>query len=168
MPHPKRIKLINCDESILNSIINGNNALSSTLKINIPEKWTEFGQEIFESSLQEIIRNPESKIWWTYLPVDVETNTLIGSCGFKGEPINGKVEIGYEVAELFRNKGYATEIVHILTEVAFNDKEVEKIVAQTVTDNLPSIKVLNKCDFKIVREFNDEEDGQLFEFEKKR
>ena len=41
------------------------------------------------------------------LPIEIETNTLIGSCGFKGEPINGKVEIGYEVTELFRNKGYS-------------------------------------------------------------
>jgi len=164
----KRIKLINCDERILKSIIKGNQSLSETLELNIPENWTEFGEVIFPISLREIIKKPNSKKWWTFLPILIETNTLIGSCGFKGEPVDGKVEIGYEVTELFRNNGYATEILNLLTELAFDDKKVQTVIGQTLTDNLPSIRVLEKCDFKFVREFNDIEEGQTSEYEKKR
>ena len=164
----KRIKLINCDEKILKSIIKGNESLSETLKLNVPENWTEFGEVIFPISLREIIKNPNSKRWWTFLPIEIGTNTLIGSCGFKGAPVDGKVEIGYEVTELYRNKGYATEILNLLTELAFNDKEVKTIIGQTLTNNLPSIKVLEKCNFKFIREFNDLEEGQISEYEKKR
>ena len=159
----KRLKLINCDEKILKSIIKGNESLSKTLKINVPENWTESGEVIFPISLREIIKNPNSKKWWTFLPIDIETNTLVGSCGFKGMPVDGKVEIGYEVTESHRNKGYATEILNLLTELAFNDNEVKTIIAQTLTSNLPSIKVLEKCNFKFIREFNDLEDGQISE-----
>ena len=168
MTSEKRIKLINCDEEILISILKGNESLSENLKVNIPENWTESGEVIFPICLEEIIKNPESKKWWTYLPILIETNTLIGSCGFKGEPIDGKVEIGYEVTELYRNKGYATEILNLLTELAFNNEKVKTIIGQTLTDNLPSIKVLEKCDFKFVRVFNDLEEGQISEYERKR
>lgn len=62
------------------------------------------------------------KKWYCYLPIEIKSNTLIGSCGYKGGPSeNGIVEIGYEVAEKFRNKGYATEIAGILTKIAFED-----------------------------------------------
>ena len=47
----KRLKLINCDEKILKSIIKGNESLSKTLKINVPENWTESGEVIFPISL---------------------------------------------------------------------------------------------------------------------
>ena len=48
--------------------------------------------------------------WWAYLPVLKKTKTLLGSCGYKGDPKNGMVEIGYEVAEAYRGWGLATEM----------------------------------------------------------
>ncbi len=101
-----RIHLINCNSTILNWILEGDLVLSQNLKINVPESWTEFGRDIFKFSLDAIKNNPPSKIWYAYLPIETNSNTLIGTCGFKGEPKNGLVEIGYEVSHEFRNKGY--------------------------------------------------------------
>ena len=107
--------MINCDEKILKLILKGDEYLSEELNLTIPNKWTEFGKYIFKHSLNKIKNNPSSRIWWIYIPILIESNTLIGSCGFKGEPNNeGVIEIGYEVAEEYRNKGYATEIVELL------------------------------------------------------
>ena len=90
----ERIKLINCSSEILEWILEGDDVLSKNLGVNVPQNWSEFGKNIFEYSLNTVTQNPESKIWWTYLPIIIKTNTLAGTCGFKGEPKDGIVEIG--------------------------------------------------------------------------
>ena len=51
---PERIKLINCDKKILESLAQGYEALSKCLNIRVMDKWTEFGDQIFALSLQEV------------------------------------------------------------------------------------------------------------------
>ena len=163
---PNRIKLINCDSIILEKILEGNANLSVALNSIVPAKWTEFGEPVFRFSLEKIKNNPESKTWWTYLPIEIETNTLIGSCGYKGTPnIEGVVEIGYEVAEFKRNKGFATEIVNLLIQKAFNDSRVNCIRAHTLAEENASVKVLKKCNFQFVEEKEDIEDGRVWKWE---
>jgi len=167
--NPKRIKLINCDKEILDSILKGNRYLSQSLKLNVPPKWTEFGDPIFKHALKKIEENPASQIWWTYLAIIIQSNTLIGSCGFKGEPNeNGFVEIGYEVATVFRNQGYATEIVKLLIEIAFQFPKVIAVLAHTLAEKNASVKVLKKCNFEFVEELEDEEDGTIWKWELRR
>jgi RimJ/RimL family protein N-acetyltransferase len=161
-----RIKLINCDQPILEHIIAGDEKLSAFLKIDIAENWSEFGTAVFEYVLDRIREKPNSQNWWTYLPVLKEDNILIGSCGYKGEPDEeGMVELGYEVAEAFRNQGYATEITRLLIEQAFGVKGITKIVAHTLADENASTRVLTKCGFRWVDEIEDEEDGTIWKWE---
>ena len=165
----KRLKLINCDATILNSILKGNKALAKSLQIKVPENWTEFGKPIFEYSLNQITIDPESKIWWTYLPINIETNTLIGSCGYKGKPDkNGMVEIGYEVAKTYRNLGFATEIANLLLAKAFQKQMVKLVKAHTLAQKNASVKVLQKCGFLYVKELEDEEDGKIWQWIKEK
>jgi len=161
-----RIHLINCDSQILNQILEGNATLAKGLNINVPTNWSEYGTPIFKYSLEKIVLNPESKIWWTYLPVEIKTNTLIGSCGYKGPPNElGMVEIGYEVAEEKRNRGFATEIAQLLIQQAFLDDSVRTIQAHTLAEENASTKVLRKCNFKFIQEVDDEEDGKVWKWE---
>jgi ribosomal-protein-alanine N-acetyltransferase len=161
-----RVKLINCDQSIFEHILEGDEKLSDFLKINIAKKWSEFGASIFEYVLTKIKENPDSQKWWTYLPILIDTNMLIGSCGYKGEPDDdGMVELGYEVAEAYRNQGYATEITGLLVEQAFNEKGVTKILAHTLAEENASVNVLRKCNFKWVAEIADDEEGKIWRWE---
>lgn len=161
---PNRIHLINCNPQILNWILEGDLVLSQNLNINVPKNWTEFGSDIFKFSLDSIKSKPHSEIWYTYLPIEIKSNVLIGTCGFKGEPRDGLVEIGYEVSPAFRNKGYATEMVELLISQAFKSNLVHTIVAHTSESNNPSVSVLKKCDFRFVKEVYDEEDGILWKW----
>ena len=161
-----RIKLIKCDQSILEHVLEGDEKLSTVLKIEIAENWSEFGTAIFEYVLAKIKEKPDSQKWWTYLPVLKDANMLIGSCGYKGEPDEeGMVELGYEVAEAYRNQGYATEITTLLIEQAFGVEGVTKIVAHTLAEENASTRVLNKCDFKWVGELENDEDGTIWKWE---
>lgn len=164
-----RIKLINCDEKILELVLGGNEILSQGLNLNVPEKWTEFGDPIFKYSLERVREQPGSSVWWSYLPVIVNTNTLIGSCGYKGEPNEkGMVEIGYEVAAEFRNQGFATEIANLLIDRAFKNDNVKLVQAHTLASENASVNVLKKCNFEFVEELEDEEDGKIWKWQLKR
>ena len=159
-----RIELINCNPEILNWIIEGDDVLAKNLKINVPKDWTEFGTDIFKISLDAIVKKPSSLVWWTYLAVEVEKKSLIGNCGFKGEPISGFVEIGYEVCKTFRYQGYATKMVKELLAMAFKSKKVKSVLAHTLAENNPSVRVLKKNGFNFIEDIFDEEDGNLWKW----
>lgn len=164
-----RITLINCDERLLKVILKGDEYLSKELELTIPNQWSEFGNEIFKYTLNKIEENPSQLKWFSYLPVDNKTKTLIGSCGYKGEPDeNGIVEIGYEVARDYRNQGYATEITELLVQNAFKDDKVKKVQAHTLAEKNASVRVLEKCKFKFVEEYFDEEDGKIWKWMKEK
>jgi RimJ/RimL family protein N-acetyltransferase len=162
-----RIKLINCDVKLLESVIKGQIFFKNKLQVNIADCWSEFGKDIFEFVLDKIKARPETNIWWTYFPILIETNTLIGSCGFKGAPDkNGLVELGYEIAPSYRNKGLATEITNSLLNKAFENNHVTEVIAHTLASENASVKVLKKCGFTYVKELQDEEDGTIWKWSK--
>jgi len=80
-----------------------------------------------------------------WLVIEKENHTIIGDMGFKGKPDSeGTVEVGYGMAPAARNKGYATEAVKEIIQWAFSTGLVQKVVAECLMDNFPSIKVLEK------------------------
>ena len=114
MTKTSEIKLINCNITILEHVISGDKVLAKELNINIPNKWSEFGTGAFEYVLKKVSANPEDCKWWAYLPMLKHSNTLIGSCGYKGKADdNGRIEIGYEIALSYRNNGYATTVAQL-------------------------------------------------------
>ncbi|CAM3958541.1 GNAT family N-acetyltransferase [Mesobacillus zeae] len=105
----------------------------------------ELGKHIF-SYLKKLENNPDLYGWGVWLVIENESGNLAGDIGFKGKPDAARtVEIGYGIIPLFRGKGYATESVKSLIDWAFATGEVDKVTAECLQDNLPSIKVLNKC-----------------------
>jgi ribosomal-protein-alanine N-acetyltransferase len=99
-------------------------------------------------ALDNLTENEEEKNWWTYFPIHKQDNTLIGSGGYKGKPTTeGIVELGYEIASDYRNRGLATEMTKGLIENAFRHASVTSIIAHTLGHNNPSTKVLQKCGF---------------------
>lgn len=164
-----RITLINCDEKLLKVVLDGEKQLSNALDVSIPDKWGEFGKEVLEHILDKVKEQPTNAKWYFYLPIETDTKSLLGSCGYKGAPDeNGMVEIGYEVAEEYRNQGFATEITESLTKLAFSDNNVKKIQAHTAAHKNASVRVLEKCNFKFIEESFDLEDGFTWKWVKER
>ena len=162
------VKLINCDKDIIEAILR-NHDLHTLLGYNIADGWNSFGKVAFQFSLEHIEKDPESQKWFTYLAIDTNTNTLLGNCGFKGRPDkDGNVEIGYEIALAFRNKGYATEITCLLTEIAFKDANVKSVIAHTLAEENASGSVLRKNGFIYIKELYDDEDGTIWQWKKSR
>lgn len=165
----ENLKLIQCDTETLKKAIEGNAALSQKLGVIIPDNWTEFGIGALQYSLDKLSKNEEEGGWWTYFPVHKNDNKLIGSGGYKGKPTeDGAVELGYEIAPDYRNRGFATEMTKGLIEIAFKAKNVNLVMAHTLGHENPSTKVLRKCGFEKVEEINDPDEGLIWKWELKR
>ena len=158
-----RVKLINCDLRILNLIGQGDDALAAGLGVTVPHPWTEF-RDALPYVIERLNKHPNDASWWTYLPVDMHSNTLLGSCGFKGKPIDGLVEIGYEVAQNYRGQGFATEMARLLVKKGFEDQSVQMIQAHTLPTENASTAVLKKNSFNFSHEISHQGHGLIWKW----
>jgi RimJ/RimL family protein N-acetyltransferase len=164
-----RLRLISCDEEILEAILGGDEKLSKLLNIDVVSPWSEAGEPAFRFSLEKITYHPDEVTWWTYLPVLKSENMLIGSGGYRGKPsAEGTIEIGYEIAAAYRCKGYATEMARGLIQNGFQNDAVKTIFALTLAEENASGKVLRNCGMSFKEEIIDPEDGKLWRWEMKR
>jgi [ribosomal protein S5]-alanine N-acetyltransferase len=136
--------------------------------VDIADNWYHF-PEAFAWMHDYLSESPEEGMWWTYLIVHKQDVRLIGTCGFKGAPsIDGEVEIGYEIADAYQNKGLATETAQALSLFAFNQESVKKVVAETLAEENASVRVLRKLGFQFVCAKIDIEDGEIWEWARDR
>ncbi|QCK85219.1 GNAT family N-acetyltransferase [Phreatobacter aquaticus] len=77
-----------------------------------------------------------------------EPDALIGTVTFAGE--GAAVEIGWWFGRAFWGKGFATEAVMALIDVAFQAPHLETIVAGAFADNPASLRVHEKLGFRII------------------
>ena len=78
----------------------------------------------------------------------VADGAVIGDCGLHG-PVDeaGNAEIGYGLAVPSRGQGYGSEAVAAITAWLLSQPEVRHLRACTLTDNVPSRRVLEKAGF---------------------
>ena len=96
-----------------------------------------------------------------------ETGRTVGSCGFKGPPAEGVVEIAYGIDPEHQGNGYATEAAEALTNFAFA-QNVRTVRAHTLPEANASTRVLTKCGFRHVGPVIDPEDGPVWRWERHR
>lgn len=112
------------------------------IKELIPDE-VEVGPHI-QHYIEEVELNPELKGWGVWLVFRKDDEQLVGDIGFKGQPDDGVVEVGYGIREEAQSEGYATEAVEALINWAFQSGKVKKVEAECLRTNLPSIRVLEK------------------------
>lgn len=74
----------------------------------------------------------------------------VGGLGFKGQPVDGRVEIGYGLAPSARGHGYAAEAVIALVALA-GEHGVHLVLADTDLENVASQTTLDRAGFHRVR-----------------
>lgn len=97
-----------------------------------------------------------------------ESNSVIGSVGFKGPPdADGVAEIAYGLVPNFQGRGYATEATEAGVAFAFDSGLVRLLRAHTLPTNAASTRVLTKCGFAFIGEVVEPEDGLVWRWERK-
>jgi RimJ/RimL family protein N-acetyltransferase len=167
--HTERLQLIPCTETILTQALTGNEALGNTLGVSVAPNWTEFGTAPLEYVRKLVQLDPDAVGWWTYFPILTAEQILIGSGGYKGKPdAAGQVELGYEIAPEYRNRGFAKEMTRGLIKHAFAQPEIKSILAHTLGELNPSTAVLQACGFVRIAEIQDPEEGTIWQWQLKR
>ena len=92
---------------------------------------------------------------------------IIGACGYKGKPKDGKIEIAYGTFKKYEGKGIGSEMCLQLVLLSLKTNPSIRIMARTLEDNYKSIKVLKKNRFECIGKVQDEDDGEVLEWEYK-
>lgn len=85
----------------------------------------------------------------TFLIVNDEDCRIVGACGFKTIPEEGRVEVGYGVAPAARRKGAATAALAVLLRKGFEAGATE-LLAEIAPTNEASIRAVQKAGFEEV------------------
>ncbi len=91
-----------------------------------------------------------------------DTGEITGWCGLRMQPDMGLVDLGYRFYKRHWGKGYATETGLASVEYGFNEKKLAVITGHAMTENLASIRVLEKCGMIYWKDDNDEEPGAYY------
>ena len=83
----------------------------------------------------------------TFLIVRESDGRIIGGCGFKTAPSDGRVEVGYGVAPHARGQGAATAALQLILREAFAAGATE-VLAEVAPQNHASTRVVQKAGFR--------------------
>ncbi len=84
-----------------------------------------------------------------YWAICTPDNNLIGACGFETwNQFHKRLELAFELHPDYQGQGLMTQALKKVTDIGFNEMNAERIEAFTLTDNIPSIKVLERIGFK--------------------
>ncbi len=114
--------------------------------IGIPENIEET-RRLVEPFIQEQIKTPRKN--YTFKILIKDSQEFIGLAGINLSLDKFRLgEIFFKLSPNYWNKGYATEVSKMLIKAGFEVLNLHKIEAGTDTDNIGSIRVLEKSGMK--------------------
>jgi [ribosomal protein S5]-alanine N-acetyltransferase len=133
----------------------------SNLLVCFPHEWPGDALALFPQMLAHRQANPSEPEWGGTM-IEHTSSTAVGQMGCKGPPnSSGEIEIGYGVNPAFQGRGYASELVIAFCTWLLERKSVGSVRAETLIDNLASIRVLEKSGFVRTGTRDDPSDGRL-------
>jgi ribosomal-protein-alanine N-acetyltransferase len=142
-----RLTLVGADEALLRAELDSPGALAVAIGSAAPAGWPpeHHDRGVIEWILNALYRLAPDDPWRFYYIVLNNPRTLIGTCGIKQPPDKTScVEVGYSVLEQYRCRGFASEAVMALMNLAFAKGALE-VAAETFPSLAPSLRVMQKC-----------------------
>jgi ribosomal-protein-alanine N-acetyltransferase len=165
------VRLVPADLTLLDAAIASDAALSEALGgTEVATGWNSFPQAL-AGVRDAVAADPDGVAWGTRLfVVDADEGPLlVGWGGFKGPPTKrGEVELGCEIAPEQRGRGLASAALDAMLEEAFAAVNVRSVIAHTLAEQGPSVRVLEKAGFVLDGEREDPEVGTVCRFRLKR
>ncbi|MEG0928470.1 GNAT family N-acetyltransferase [Chryseobacterium sp.] len=86
--------------------------------------------------------------------IDKSNNEFLGWCGLKYDSSKDETDLGFRFFEKFWNRGVATESAIACLKYGLDQLKLKKIVGRAMSENIASIKVLQKLGFTFEKEFD--------------
>ena len=103
--------------------------------------------------------------WIGYLAEDGSSGNIVGSCGYKGSCRDGMVEIAYFSFPGHEGRGFATAMARVLTDLAWQQREVQIVRAHTLQEENASVRILRRLGFAWLGTVQDPDDGPVWRWE---
>ena len=145
-----RLRLVPATVDLVRLEIDNLSAFFGHLGVEPISDWpSENLADVLPFFLEQLKKDPSLVGWlaWYWILDTPLGNQLVGGGGFKGAPCKGVVEVGYETRVSCRRRGYATEAVGSQVAWALRHTDVDRVIAQTRSDNQGSLGVLGKLEF---------------------
>jgi ribosomal-protein-alanine N-acetyltransferase len=132
------------------------------------EELSDFMSNASDEFLKRLQASLDRELWALgFAVVERQTQAVIGVASFKGPPNAERlVEISYGITAGFRKRGYATEAVKMLLDLAAKSGRVSRVIAHTVPSNEASKRVLEKCGFTLASEELAAAEGPVLRWER--
>ncbi|MEI9950201.1 MAG: GNAT family N-acetyltransferase [Pseudomonadota bacterium] len=167
MPQP-RLNLVDGTHALLTAAVAGPKSLEALLGASVVDGWAGFPEAlpVLQALYEE---SPGVHAWGSLFFIEPQVRALVGFGGFKGPPSSaGVVEVGYAIAPAFWGQGLATDAVTQMVQRAFADPTVRSVDAHTLGQANSSTRVLEKSGFQRIAEFNDPNDGPVWQWRRVR
>lgn len=149
------VTLVTADLELIDAALHDQQRLGTLLDAEVAENWASFAGAL-EHTHAALAADPASARWGTRLFLAGEPRTLVGWGGFKGPPDGGVVELGYEIAPAHRGGGLATEATERMLDEAFDERSIDAVIAHTLAEPGPSVRVLEKTGFTRNGQFSED------------
>lgn len=151
----ERLVLVSATVELLQAELTNRARFEKLLGAHVPPHWPPplNDEASLRWTLELLGSDPREAGWasWYFLHREHGALLAVGNGGFKGKPdADGAVEVGYSILPDHHRHGFAPEAVRALVGWAFSHREVARVLAHTLPSLLPSIRVLEKCDFDCV------------------
>ncbi len=155
-----RLKFVIVDNEMRALLSKDKAVFSKEYGLEIPENWPMFPEAFVVRDTDAALNAP----WTGYLFLDFKGTKIIGNGGFvKAPDDDGIVEIGYEIAPIHQNQGFATEAVGEMISFALTNG-AQNLIAHTLPQKNASNAVLLKAGFEYDCEIENEEFGTVWRF----
>jgi RimJ/RimL family protein N-acetyltransferase len=125
--------------------------LSHLLQADVPALWPpeHWEPHVFDLLEDQYRATPVTLFWNRYILLLGEAPTLIGTIGAFAKPEHD-AEVGYSVLQPWQCRGIATESLRALLPTIFSSDSVHFISAHTYPHLVASVRVLEKCGFRLI------------------
>lgn len=145
------ICLVRADLELMEAALAGDDQLARVLGHDVVCGWASFTEAL--TTMRDALLDDSSRsIWGARLFVSGEPPELVGWGGFKGPPMDGVVELGYEIAESRQRRGLATAATRAMLAEAFAEPLVASVIAHTLPESNVSNHLLERLGFRHVGE----------------
>ena len=160
------LQLLPIERIHVEALLRSKNELAALLQVTVPNGWPHFPEAFSLSANESHAYNLLEADWGGYFFLHRKDRVLVGSGAFKGPPDDaGTVEIGYEIASEYWNRGWATEAARGMIAYAFSQQEVRAVIAHTLARINASNRVLQKVGMQFIAEVDDPEEGKVWRWQ---